>query len=113
MSVTPASSAAWIVAIERRSSGRPSIDIGMPPRPIALTATPPMCRVCIRTSLWSVVVPAPPTPSALGRIGAYRGVGQRGADQVGGQDADQGRGHGLHDGPFGSVVTRSTLRRAS
>jgi hypothetical protein len=37
ISVTPASSAAWIVAIDRSVSGRPSIDIGMPPSPMALT----------------------------------------------------------------------------
>jgi hypothetical protein len=42
ISVTPASSAAWIVAMERSSSGRPSIDIGMPPRPMALTVTVPI-----------------------------------------------------------------------
>ena len=38
ISVTPASSAAWTVARQRaRSSGRPSIDRGIPPSPIALT----------------------------------------------------------------------------
>src|SRR5689334_7333165 len=41
----PASSAAWMVAIDRSSSGRPSIDIGIPPRPIALTWTSPIVRV--------------------------------------------------------------------
>jgi hypothetical protein len=38
----PASSAAWIVLIERCSSGLPSMDIGIPPSPIALTATSPI-----------------------------------------------------------------------
>ena len=33
--------------MDRSSSGRPSIDIGIPPRPIALTATRPMVLVCI------------------------------------------------------------------
>ena len=47
ISVTPASSAAWIVRIDRASSGRPSIDIGIPPRPIALTWTSPMRRLCM------------------------------------------------------------------
>ena len=40
-------SAAWIVARERASSGRPSIDMGMAPRPIALTSSSPMRRVCM------------------------------------------------------------------
>src|SRR5690606_2463245 len=48
MRVMPASSAAWIVAIERLSSGRPSMLIGMPPSPIAPTCLVPMVRVCIR-----------------------------------------------------------------
>jgi len=42
ISVTPASSAAWIVAMERSSSGRPSIDIGIAPRPMALTVAAPI-----------------------------------------------------------------------
>src|SRR5687767_11023212 len=46
MNVIPASSAAWIVAIDRlRSSGLPSMDIGMPPSPIALTVVLPIRRV--------------------------------------------------------------------
>src|SRR6478735_5043817 len=32
--------------MERSSSGRPSIDIGMPPSPIALTCLVPMVRCC-------------------------------------------------------------------
>src|SRR3954447_12985911 len=59
----PASRAAWTVAIERlRSSGRPSMDIGMPPRPIALTVVLPRVRVCIeqapRVALRRPVAPA-------------------------------------------------------
>jgi len=38
---------AWIAAIDRCSSGRPSIDIGMPPSPIAPTEVSPMRRVSI------------------------------------------------------------------
>ena len=37
MKVMPSSSAAWMVLIERSRSGRPSIDMGMPPRPMAET----------------------------------------------------------------------------
>src|SRR4051794_24378818 len=44
MRVMPASSAAWMVAMERVWSGRPSIDIGMPPSPRALTLVSPICR---------------------------------------------------------------------
>jgi hypothetical protein len=33
--------------MERSSSGRPSIDMGIPPRPIAPTATPPIVRLRI------------------------------------------------------------------
>src|SRR5882757_6687021 len=40
MKVTPASRAAWIVAIDWASSGRPAIDIHIPPRPIAETRGP-------------------------------------------------------------------------
>ena len=36
-----------MVAIERARSGRPSIDIGMPPSPIALTVCWPMVRCCM------------------------------------------------------------------
>ncbi len=46
MNVTPASSEAWMAAmLWLRSSGRPSMDIGMPPRPIAETVRDPICRV--------------------------------------------------------------------
>src|SRR5580693_6639736 len=51
MSVTPASSAAWIVAIERSSPGRPSIDMGIAPRPIAPTVMPPIVRLRISALL--------------------------------------------------------------
>ena len=44
MSVTPASRAAWMVLIERSSSGRPSMDMGIPPRPMAPTLVPPIVR---------------------------------------------------------------------
>ena len=44
MKVIPASSAAWIVATARAWSGRPSIDSGIPPSPIALTVVSPMRR---------------------------------------------------------------------
>ncbi|ADD41037.1 hypothetical protein Snas_1328 [Stackebrandtia nassauensis DSM 44728] len=42
MSVTPASRAAWIVAIARASSGLPSMDNGIAPSPISPTARVPM-----------------------------------------------------------------------
>src|SRR3954470_5383510 len=48
MRVMPASRAAWMVAIDRWRSGRPSIDMGMAPRPMAETVTSPMVRVFIR-----------------------------------------------------------------
>src|SRR5687768_15486522 len=50
MRVMPASSAAWMVAMERDSSGLPSIDIGMPPSPMALTLVSPIWRRCIGLS---------------------------------------------------------------
>src|SRR4051812_6078043 len=46
MNVIPASSAAWIVRTARAVSGRPSIDSGMPPRPMALTVRSPIVRRC-------------------------------------------------------------------
>jgi hypothetical protein len=63
MRVTPASSAAWIVAIERSAPGRPSIDMGMPPRPIADTVRLPMVRCCICMFLREVLA-APPSGAA-------------------------------------------------
>src|SRR3954453_17651526 len=83
MRVTPASRAAWMVRIERSSSGRPSMDIGMPPRPIALTVLDPMVRCCNGASLVrsfgrSVVSRR---PAAAGRVtprhGPYPGFGDR------------------------------------
>jgi hypothetical protein len=50
MRVMPASSAAWMVAIERASSGLPSIDMGMPPSPMAETVMSPMTRVLISSA---------------------------------------------------------------
>ena len=44
MSRTPASRAAWIVATERSSSGRPVTDMGMAPRPMGNRATSPRVR---------------------------------------------------------------------
>ena len=44
MNVTPASSAAWMVAMDCARSGRPSMDMGMPPRPMAETERLPMVR---------------------------------------------------------------------
>lgn len=37
INVTPESRAAWMAAIERPRSGRPSMDMGIPPSPIAET----------------------------------------------------------------------------
>ena len=51
MRVIPASRAAWMVAMERASSGRPSIDIGMPPSPMALTLASPIWRGYMVVSL--------------------------------------------------------------
>ena len=50
-SVTPASSAAWIVATDRWWSGRPSIDMGIPPSPIADTWTSPILRCCMASRM--------------------------------------------------------------
>jgi hypothetical protein len=47
MNVIPASKAAWMVAMARASSGRPSMEMGIPPKPIAETVTSPMVRVFI------------------------------------------------------------------
>ena len=60
--VTPASSAAWMVRMDRSSPGRPSIDIGIPPRPMALTVTGPMVlvRIC------PPVLSEPPVTNAHG-----------------------------------------------
>src|SRR5918992_6071568 len=83
MRVMPASSAAWMVAMERASSGRPSMDIGMPPSPMALTFVSPMVRIC------TVLL-------RMGRVMAVdRGLadGVEGAGQVSDSDApvDGGR----------------------
>src|SRR6185295_12769340 len=45
MRFTPASSAAWIVRIERSTGGREESDIGIPPRPIGNTSASPSLRV--------------------------------------------------------------------
>src|SRR5215213_1208263 len=45
MRFTPASSAAWIVRMARSSSGRPSIESGIPPRPIGKTWASPRARL--------------------------------------------------------------------
>src|SRR5258706_15824364 len=42
-----------MVRIERASSGRPSMDIGMPPRPMALTETEPI--LVVRMTLQGLV----------------------------------------------------------
>src|SRR5690242_659664 len=42
-----------MVRIERASSGRPSMDIGMPPRPMALTGTEPI--LVVRMTLQGLV----------------------------------------------------------
>src|SRR6266545_6949111 len=55
MRVMPESSAAWMVAMERDSSGRLSIDIGMPPSPRALTLMSPIWRICTGVLLVGVV----------------------------------------------------------
>src|SRR5512142_3134364 len=73
MRVTPASSAAWIVATDRVESGRPSIDIGMAPRPIALTCTSPMRRLCMTTSMIFTCGPRARSPAtSLDPPGPYR-----------------------------------------
>src|SRR5579884_2266679 len=59
-----------MVSSERASSGLPSMDIGMAPRPMALTSTSPMRRVCMvpdpssATAYCSGVTPSPPTGRA-------------------------------------------------
>src|SRR3954470_806273 len=63
----PASRAAWMVRMERSSSGRPSIDIGMPPRPMALTWTSPMRRFCMDKNLLVYGDPRPPPHLSLVR----------------------------------------------
>src|SRR5215469_9756956 len=55
MMVTPASSDAWMVAIACLRSGRPSIERGISPRPIALTVRLPMGRCCISDLLFGLV----------------------------------------------------------
>src|SRR6516162_11344745 len=52
MTVTPASREAWMVAMAWRRSGRPSIERGISPSPMALTVRSPMGRCCMGTS-WS------------------------------------------------------------
>src|SRR6516225_7238847 len=47
MTVTPASREAWMVAMAWRRSGRPSIERGISPSPIALTVRSPMGRCCM------------------------------------------------------------------
>ena len=91
MSVTPASSDAWMVARERSRSGRPSIDMGMPPRPIAETVRLPMVRVFMpspyprRRKRCAALLPGPPsgTPGARARgrraVAAWTSRGPRAA----------------------------------
>ena len=57
MSVTPASSAAWMVAIDRARSGRPSMDIGISPSPMALTLASAMVLVCMTPPYDGAIVP--------------------------------------------------------
>src|SRR5262245_5973392 len=54
MSVTPASRAAWIVATACVSSGRPAIDMYIPPSPTAPTLGPPspslLCSIAAKNT---------------------------------------------------------------
>src|SRR5689334_19664272 len=68
MKVIPSSSAAWMVLIERSRSGRPSIDMGIPPRPMAETWTSPMVRV------FTAVLPFPSCPGSPGVVLGRRAV---------------------------------------
>ena len=60
MSVTPASSAAWIVATPWAWSGRPLMDSCIAPSPISDTDWSPMALVFMPSNVPS---PAEPTPS--------------------------------------------------
>jgi hypothetical protein len=57
-----------MVLMERSSSGRPSIDMGIPPRPIAPTVTPPIVRLRIYQLSFNFYVASTYGNSATGDV---------------------------------------------
>jgi hypothetical protein len=57
-----------MVLMERASSGRPSIDMGIPPRPIAPTFMPPIVRLRIYPLSFNFFVGSSDGNSAAGDV---------------------------------------------